>query len=134
MSGAWLQLLRFGVVGSLNTGVDLAAFSLLVYAGVPYLLAQCASFLLGTCNSYWLNRRWTFRRKDAANAREGAKFLILNVLTLAATSALLALLHQAAGWPVIGGKLGATAAGFVLNYAGNRLWVFESTEARSEPR
>ena len=55
------RLVRFALVGASNTLITVAAFTLLVRAGVPAGAASAAGFGLGAANGYRLNRAWTFR-------------------------------------------------------------------------
>jgi putative flippase GtrA len=58
-----LPLIRFGMVGLVNTGVDYILFMLLAWGGVPVMVAQIISYSCGTVNSYILNSQWTFRKR-----------------------------------------------------------------------
>ena len=56
---------RFGVVGILNTSIDLCLLSLLVISsgvgrGALYALFKAASFLVAATNSYLWNKHWSF--------------------------------------------------------------------------
>ncbi|WP_325048410.1 GtrA family protein [Paenibacillus sp. CAA11] len=94
----WLPLIRFGLVGVLNTAVDFIVFALLTYAGLPYLAAQCVAYSCGIANSYIVNRSWTFKAKSQRTGRELASFVLVNLGTLALVSALLAALHTYTDW------------------------------------
>lgn len=81
------QLIRLGVVGTLNTAVY---FALLTFFLVPVDLsarwAITLSWILSTALSYVLNRRWTF---SLANSRgpwgETAAFFLTSLAAWAAT-------------------------------------------------
>jgi putative flippase GtrA len=125
-----IQMLKFGLVGGVNTGIDLCVFTLLTLWGCSYLPAQGVSFTSGVLNSYVMNRSWTFRdRTGAKRFSSFIKFFALNFLILLMTSGIIALLHQGAGWPVLESKLFASGVGVVVNYTGNRLWVFGQKQA-----
>jgi putative flippase GtrA len=118
------QFLRFCTVGFLNTGIDFTAFFLLNLIGVPHLLAQVISYSAGVGNSFLLNRKWTFSLKGKTNAGEVAKFIIVNSISLLASSSLLYIMYDVNHinlWPA---KVAATAGGILINFAGSRLWVF----------
>jgi putative flippase GtrA len=56
-----LRMLRFGLVGVLNTGLDFLVFALLFYGlAWPLLVANSLGYLAALANSYLLNSRWTF--------------------------------------------------------------------------
>jgi putative flippase GtrA len=132
MSTNRTQFLKFCLVGGLNTGIDFIVFTLLHLAGLPYLAAQCISYSCGVLNSYLINRTWTFQSRGTSFQKEGLKFICLNLVSLLVTSGLLVLLHQYVQFPLTFSKIISTAAGVLLNYVGNRLWVFEkSNQTRS---
>jgi putative flippase GtrA len=124
-----IQFIKFCMVGGVNAGIDFTVFTLLTLAGMPYVAAQCVSYLCGGLNSYIMNRKWTFQSKGTFNRIESMKFITINALSLLITSALLIVLHQYLHWPVTLSKLVSMGAGLMLNYLGNRLWVFESAHA-----
>lgn len=60
------QFFQFGVVGVINTAVDLIVLTVLIKifpagrAGKLYSLFKAISFIVANINSYILNRNWTF--------------------------------------------------------------------------
>lgn len=58
----WGKLLRFGIVGVLNTIIDYAVFVFcLQIAGLHLLAANTLAFLVAVNFSYVMNKAWTFR-------------------------------------------------------------------------
>lgn len=111
------------MVGAVNTGVDFAVFAVLSNMGVLLLMAQCVSYTCGVLNSFLLNRSWTFRGSSQSSGQL-VRFSALNVSTLSITYGLLVYFHQSLVWPLLICKLFATGASVVINYLGNRLWIF----------
>jgi putative flippase GtrA len=128
-----LLLLKFGLVGGVNASIDFVLFALLTYGGASYLPSQYISSFFSGINSFLLNRKWTFQGVGQTNRTEVLKFLVVNFLTLLLTSGLLVLFHQYMGWPVTVSKLFSMGIGWQLNFWGNRLWVFEQSQAAEEP-
>jgi putative flippase GtrA len=126
MNKQLVQMLKFGMIGAVNTGIDFGVFTLLTLCGWSYLPAQCLSYTCGVLNSYVLNRSWTFKGRRHAKFAF-FKFTLLNLFVLLITSSLLALLHHNEGWSIWISKLCASGAGVLVNYAGSRLWVFSKT-------
>ncbi|MBB6729534.1 GtrA family protein [Cohnella zeiphila] len=120
------RFLTFCAVGGVNTAVDVAVFAALTEAGLPSAAAQALSYACGTLNSYLMNRRWTFRDSEGSTSRTLPRFAAVNLLALALTSGLLALLTGSFGWPVPAGKAAATAAGLLVTYAGSSRWAFRA--------
>ncbi len=121
--GNWLQLAKFCLVGASGYVVNLAIFSLLVYADVYYLLAAVCSFLVAVTNNYTWNRLWTFRNQRGHVAYQGMRFLVVSMLALAANLVVLRVLVELGA-----GKIVAQAIAIVLvtplNFVGNKLWSF----------
>ncbi len=125
------RFLRFCTVGVGNTAIDFTAFFLLTLGGIPYLLAQALAYAAGIVNSYFLNRRWTFRVVRKANALEAGRFIIVNGLSLLVSLGLLAVLHDENQLSLWLSKFIATGGGLVVNYIGSRLWVFSENRKTS---
>src|SRR5690348_13067004 len=75
------QLQRFGVVGCLNTLIDLLALNGLFWLwptqNVGLLLIENSiAYGFGAVNSFFLNKYWTFRCTERAGRREVARFAL----------------------------------------------------------
>ncbi len=60
------QIIKFVIVGVGNTLVDLIVLNLLISiagiaSGAPFVIFKAISFLVAATNSYFWNKRWTFR-------------------------------------------------------------------------
>jgi len=123
----WLQLIRFGLVGSSGFVVNLVVFWALVHpAGVDYRLASIAAYLVAVSNNFAWNRRWTFR-DDAAGGHPGFQAVRFFVVSLAAQLFALAVLEAlvaGAGAPKLAAQAVAVVAATPLNFLGNKLWSF----------
>jgi len=128
------KMVKFALVGTLNTGVDFAVFMLLVYLfGVPAWLAQIGSYGSGVANSYWMNRRWTFRASGGGNLREALRFAAVNGTSFLAATAVLLGLNQGLGWSPLVAKLASVAIATMVNYSGSRYWVFSDNRRVNRP-
>lgn len=84
------QVGKFGVVGVLNTLIDIVVLNVLVKIGFAlefYLLgykllgANIISVTLAMINSYFLNKYWTFQAKEEKNRTyEILKFVFITVI------------------------------------------------------
>lgn len=126
------QFVRFCVVGIGNTVADLGLFWLLSRAGAPYLMAQVLSYSAGVLNSYLLNRTWTFRVTGKIQALEATKFVLVNVLSLLASTGVLFALHDGLHLNLGVAKVAAMGSAPVINFIGNLLWVFTANKTRGE--
>lgn len=122
--GLW-RLARFGITGGINTGVDLAVFSALVFGlGVPAVPANLAAFGVALCGSYLLNRYWVFATRGTGVGR----FVASNLFTaLLATAVLWGMMRL--GLPVLAAKVLATGLSMVVNYLLMSRLVFRGSPA-----
>ena len=138
-----VQFIKFGIVGVLNTLVDFAVFYVLnLFLGWVYV-AQVLGYSCGVVNSYLWNSSWTFKEQKTRSFREIALFLVVNLVSLGVSLGMLWLcrsvfgvtdawvaswIPQALGRLIKGDtvcKLIATPCAIVVNYIGNRLFVFQ---------
>ena len=141
------QFLKFALVGVLNTVVDFLVFQLLnLTLGWTYL-AQVIGYSAGVLNSYFWNSRWTFRKEHQRSAREAAAFVVVNLVSLGVSLGVLWLCRNpfgitdawVAGWiPAwLGGdtvaKLIATPCAILVNFIGNKLFVFRAKPEKGAP-
>ncbi|WCK55636.1 GtrA family protein [Aneurinibacillus sp. Ricciae_BoGa-3] len=130
-----VQILRFSIVGTANATIDFTVFFFLTVIGLPYLLSQIGSYSAGVLNSFFLNRKWTFKVGYSANPSEIMKFMIINAASLSLSFGLLYLLHDRLMLGLLLSKIGATGCGTVVNFMGSRLWVFtENKTIGGRPR
>ncbi|WP_373230238.1 GtrA family protein [Cohnella sp.] len=124
------RMVKYALVGGLNTGVDFAVFCVLVYgAGMASIWAQVLSYGAGLINSYMWNRSWTFQVKRQHKAGEIIRFLGVNLLSFAAATAMLLGLEQW-GTGSVTAKAVSAALSLAVNYAGYRIWVFRKPAVR----
>ena len=96
------QLIRFALVGILNTIVDFGVFALVSYiislltpnsdAFIYILIANGISLFAWVTNSYFINRKWTFRQIHAPNLTEATKFYFVNSLSFFVSTGIIYLL------------------------------------------
>ena len=119
----WVQLGKFCVVGALGYGINVAVYTVLLHAGLHYLLAATCSFVVAATNNYVWNRIWTFHDRRGHMAVQGLRFLVVSLVALGANLLVLHLLIRFGA-----GKLVAQAIAIVvvtpLNFIGNKLWSF----------
>ncbi|SFF85920.1 Putative flippase GtrA (transmembrane translocase of bactoprenol-linked glucose) [Novosphingobium sp. CF614] len=84
---------RFGLVGLANTLVGLAIIAVLLRAGAGDYLANAASYSIGLCLSFVLNRAWTFGQRGPVAGIEARRFVIVFVLSYGANLAVLTLMR-----------------------------------------
>lgn len=113
----------FAAIGVINTLVDIGAFICLYeLAGLDVISSNVLAFLLAVTNSYVLNRFITFRDRVGGSLRHFARFLVVAVAAMIASTAIVYAISLFL-YPVIG-KLVATAASTLINYVGSHKFVF----------
>jgi putative flippase GtrA len=124
----WLRMVRFGLVGVANTGVDVALFTLLTH-GFHWLvpLANVVSYSAGIMNSFFLNKYWTFRDATplSRSLRPGFRFVVVNLLGLLISTLTVMLL--ALRFPPVIAKLVSVGVVFIWNYSLSNRFVFSPT-------
>lgn len=120
------ELLRFLIAGFSAVGTDLTVyyFSLAFLSHSP---AKTISFLSGAIVAYVINKYWTFEKKEWSHL-EIIKFLALYIFTLGVNVSLnrlsLNIFNGLILNYVFSAFLVATAASTVLNFIGQKWWVF----------
>jgi len=123
----FVQFFKFGIVGVINTCVDMLIFFFLNgVIGVFYTYAQIISYLCGTLNSFLFNKYWTFAKKDTPYKTEMLKFFALNLVALTVSSIIIYVLVQNLGLYVYKAKIIATIFTLIINFTGSKVFVFVS--------
>jgi putative flippase GtrA len=122
------QVLKFIFVGLGNTLVDAGLYFALTSGApaflVPRLAAKGVSYLAGVANSFYWNRRWTFRSTRPA----GQTFLPFLAVNLAGLGLNVALLHVALAWvglPEVAAVAVATGGVVLLNFSISKYVIFK---------
>jgi putative flippase GtrA len=124
------RVLRFMVVGASGTLLDFSILTLLKWLGLPTLPANTISYLSGTINNFYWNRRWTFNAvRGQAWRKQFFQFFCVALVGLLLNNALTLLLEVPfTGWigyyGFLPAKLIATSVVLLWNYVANRLWTF----------
>jgi putative flippase GtrA len=128
------QLVKYGVVGASNTILTFVVYSFLVLTlGVDYLLALVLGYIVGSLNSYVLNRHWTFRARDIAHTTAGTRFALVQVCAIAVNEALLYVFVHHAGIHKIPAQAILTVPLLAITFYVNRVWSFARPGEGDEP-
>lgn len=134
-----MQLLRFAVVGVLNTLIDFGVLNGLLWLDGYHLgwrLAVCngLAFAAANGNSYLLNKRWTFGDAQPISVCQVGLFAGLTSIGMVINSLVIYLLTFS-GWaplslPAVAwinvAKVAATFASMAWNFYSYRHWVFSA--------
>jgi putative flippase GtrA len=143
-SSTFWQFLRFCLVGGVNTLIDLLTLNILLWRfpthNVQVLVVyNSVAYTSGAVSSFFLNKYWTFRRRQRLTRREVVRFALSLCFEILYSSGLVWLAGKALQ-PVItnptlwgnASKLLAVACGTVISYACMRFWTFASV-SRDRP-
>jgi len=139
------QIIRFGIVGTLNTIIDLLALNILLWRFPTHsanllLFYNSIAYTLGALNSFGLNKYWTFRRRQTITGGEVVRFAIVNVGGILCNDSIIwivaGMLHPLIASNLLwanASKLTAIAGTMMISYLGMWLWVFASKPHEHEP-
>lgn len=134
------QIIKFGIVGGINTGIDFLVLNILIYltgitAGAELFVLNSISFSIAVINSYFLNKHWTFQDKTQTE-QEPIKFsrflaisvvgVVINGLVITGITTSIAPLFglSAVLWTNVA-KLIATGVSLIWNFIGYKFFVFK---------
>jgi putative flippase GtrA len=130
------QIVRFGLVGGVNTGLDLLvlnALLLLLPTNRAWLILSynVTAYSFGAFNSFLLNKYWTFRNRQGICWREFTRFALTTLLGMAVNTTLVwtirtlphPFVQNMIFWTNIS-KILAIVVSASISYLGMRLWVF----------
>jgi putative flippase GtrA len=120
------QVIRFGIVGVINFGLDAVIFFLALAAITNSLVAaNVVAWLVAVSSSYVLNTRFTFAaHAEPFSARAWALFALSQTGGLVGNTAVV--LIAAPYMPLVAAKVLAVLAGFVVNFVLARLVIFRA--------
>ncbi len=135
------QFIKFVLIGSTAVLADLSVYYILLNLFPEKIIrvnnevyAKAISFVCGMAVTYTFNKYWTWKIKTRSNVRV-IKFVVLYgtsmLINVGVNSALIAYLHKTPFYNDIPFKyliafIGATGISSIMNFAGQKFWVFKS--------
>lgn len=151
----YIELTKFGIVGGLCFGLDLAIYYGLTASGLDTWMAKSLSVVSATFLNYYLNKTWTWGHSHKDNKRFRNYLILYGVsgaLNVISNSFFLKILPDHEFSMVILNKsgevlrnfltikldkflavIGATIVGMIVNFIGQKLWVFKTPEGLENP-
>jgi len=140
------QMVRFGMVGTLNTLIDVITLNILLSLFPTHnanllLVYNTLAYTSGAMNSFILNKHWTFKLKRTVNSGEVLRFAIMTLMSIAcndiiiwlAAKMLHPLISNTIVWANVS-KLSAIIVTFLFSYFGMRLWVFAIAQGEQQKK
>lgn len=138
------QLVKFTLIGLLAVSVDLLCYFILLnlLPKKPFqiigneAIAKSISFMCGMTVTYFLNKFWTWKKKDRSHKRL-VKFVVLYgialLINVGSNSVLLYLLHQYRNLVDLPFKyfiafVGASGLSASVSFMGQKFWVFKTSD------
>lgn len=137
MSGDRSKIIKFGLVGVANTLMDYALLNVIVFSlnisnPVGLVVCNVASFLGANVNSYFMNKKWTFKDLGHGSKKEYLVFLLCSLGGLAINCSVIFFLSHTLVNPQWSffvnlnvAKFLATVASMIWNFCSYRLFVFK---------
>ncbi len=123
------QFIKFAMVGVVNTTVDFSVYAAgIFWLDLHYLVANVFAFLAAASNSYFLNRRWTFRSQDPRWRRQATKYFMVLAIGFGLNELLLYLFVEHGQLGKFMGKAIAVVVVLFWNFGANKLWTFSHRE------
>ena len=119
------QFITFSFIGISNTLIHYSVFLLLLrILSLNYLISSGIGYCCGLTNSYFLNRKITFKVPTKKSLEEGGKFIVVNIAALLINLGMMGVLvHALEIIPEISQILAITGS-LMINFLGNKLWTF----------
>lgn len=112
-------LLKYGLVGIINTAISTGIFLLLSYIGFEYMAYTIIGYAVGIVSSFLLNRKYTFKKNNENMSRQIILFFTINISLLLLVQLLQYLLIDVLlvkEWLGVGiGMVFYSGIGFILN-------------------
>lgn len=83
------QLIKFGIVGLSNTIIGYLVYSLCIWFGLHYLIANLIGFIVSVLNAYYWSDRFVFK-KNEGETRSTVKTILKTYIAYGSTGLLLA--------------------------------------------
>lgn len=146
----FLQAIIFGSIGVLNTLIDILLFTSLTYifkvesTSFYIYYINIFAFFVASLNSYFLNKYFTFKKKNKSTHKEYIKFLIISLISLFVNTISLKIildildnnslldLYFINGISIflVVAKIFATIVTMSINYIGYKKFVFTSSNSK----
>jgi len=116
-------VIKFLLVGVINTAVFYLSFILFLRLEINYLVASSMGYSIAVIISYLLNKIWAFESKEATTLLLFVQFVVVNLISLAANLTVLYILVDIIQLNVYISQLFAISISTVVNFIGYK-WVF----------
>lgn len=126
------MLITYNFVGLINTAIDFCLFFVLTkWFYIHITISQIFSYSVGMINSYFMNRKLTFKSNKTINIVEFISFLSINVISLTISTIVLNTMVTVTD-SLLFSKITATFFAMAINYLGQRFITFRKRGSNYE--
>ena len=123
--GNWLQLGRYGVVGTMGYILNNAVFALAVHVlKIDFRIAAVLAFLVSVSNNFMWNRHWTFQAGDDPAGFQAVRFFAVSLAAFLVSFGVLNLLVSVVGMAKIPSNAISVICAVPLSFLGQKFWSF----------
>ena len=129
-----VQFFKFQLVAVVSYWSDFALYSIL-YTFVlneNYVVSKIISYIFGIFIGYILNKTWTFGVKRQFFSGYLVKYGIVSAIALLANIFCIFILKEYYNVDAYLSAMAATLFSFIINFSGNKLWVFANAPANQK--
>ncbi len=123
------QLIKFGIAGSLNTGIDFSIYFSLTrqidWFAERYLLANAIAFLTANIFSFFVNKYWTFKVWQGSKVKQYVRFFTVSVVALIGVEISMYILVSYFGLFDVIAKFVTLLVSITINFLGYKFWAFK---------
>ena len=125
----FFQLIKFSIVGLLNTLISYVIFAILIRLHIHYIFANAVGFFASVINAFYWNKQWVFYKGSNENRYFLKEFLkcvaSYSINSLFLTSLLLYIwIHIYGISPYLGQAINLCIT-IPLNFLVNKFWIFK---------
>lgn len=122
----FVQFIKFGLIGVVNTGIYLAVYYIFVFLSEKlYLIGNMAGFGISVLNAYYWNNKFVFKKTEKKTLRPLFKLYISYGSTFLLSTFLLYVMVDVLHVSAIVGPLVNLTITIPLNFIMNKYWAFK---------
>lgn len=118
--------LRFCITGGIGFLVDFAILYLLLYMGIGPVIARIISASCALFCTWLINRYFTFRVTAMPSMKEMGRYLGMNGFGFLVNLGIYSFCVKIFRWEPAASLVIGSAAALMVNFIGNKKWVFKS--------
>jgi len=135
------EIIIFGIIGVLNTSIDIGVFMFLKYIfnidnqSLWIIVINLIAIIIAIIFSYFANKNLTFQHKKDSNVKEVGSFIIVNAFGFAVNTIILTTVIYILSIiapdiknlidPAFIGKILGTAGSMIVSFIGYKFFVFK---------